>query len=166
MPAGQLLPPAGGGTFWFTARLAPAPDEETVERPVPAALPAGTVLVVEDEPVNRRIASLMLQRLGVEVRTATDGFEALALIADGGIDLVLMDMQMPGLDGPGTTQRLRAREVAEGTERTTVVALSAAAFAEDRRRCLDSGMDAFLAKPLGLEELRAALARHLVGAVA
>jgi len=123
------------------------------------------VLVVEDEPVNRRIASLMLQRLGVEVRTATDGFEALALIADGGIDLVLMDMQMPGL-GPGTTQRLRAREVAEGTERTTVVALSAAAFAEDRRRCLDSGMDAFLAKPLGLEELRAALARHLVGAVA
>lgn len=136
-----------------------------MERPVPAALPAGTVLVVEDEPVNRRIASLMLQRLGVEVRTATDGFEALALIADGGIDLVLMDMQMPGL-GPGTTQRLRAREVAEGTERTTVVALSAAAFAEDRRRCLDSGMDAFLAKPLGLEELRAALARHLVGAVA
>jgi len=132
---------------------------------VPAALPAGTVLVVEDEPVNRWIASLMLQRLGVEVRTATDGFEALALIADGGIDLVLMDMQMPGL-GPGTTQRLRAREVAEGTERTTVVALSAAAFAEDRRRCLDSGMDAFLAKPLGLEELRAALARHLVGAVA
>ena len=112
------------------------------------------VLLAEDNPVNALLARALLQREGCEVERAGSGEEALAALDRAAYDLVLMDVRMPGLDGLAATVALRARGVT-----TPVVALTANAFAEDRRACLDAGMDDFLTKPLDSNALRAALAR-------
>ena len=121
---------------------------------------SGTVLLVEDNPVNMLIAVAMLEGWGVEVEQAADGVQALALLkralATGRApDAVLMDLQMPLMSGYEATQALRALP---GTERLPVIALTAAAMVDERERASAAGMDDFLTKPIDPERLRATLA--------
>ena len=112
------------------------------------------VLLAEDNPINAMLARTLLRREGAEVEHVEDGERALQALAAGSYDIVLMDVRMPGMGGLAATRTLRARGV-----NTPVVALTATAFEDDRRACLEAGMDDFLVKPLSPEALRAALAR-------
>jgi signal transduction histidine kinase/DNA-binding response OmpR family regulator len=115
------------------------------------------VLVAEDNAVNQRVVRTMLQRLGYEPDIASDGVKAVEAVRRRQYDLILMDMQMPELDGLDATRAIRAL----GAERrdTHIVALTANAMVEDRRRCLEAGMDDFLSKPLSARRLREAIER-------
>ena len=116
------------------------------------------VLVVEDNPVNQVVIQAMIADTGASCVVATDGLEALDCLAAEPFDLVLMDMHMPGLDGPGATRELRAREGAVcGGRRTPVIAMTASTDPEERERCSASGMDGLLAKPFVLAQLRRCL---------
>ena len=121
--------------------------------PLPSRL-AGTVLVVEDNPVNRIIAEEMLESLGLDCIEAQDGVEALDVLSRRSVDLVLMDCQMPVMDGYTATQHIRAREVRQRLPRTPIVALTANAYDEDAAHALQAGMDAHLAKPYTRDQLR------------
>ena len=123
-----------------------------------ASLPTLRVLLAEDNPVNQKVALQMLRRLGCRAEVAENGRDALAAVRRQGYDVVLMDMQMPEMDGVEATRRIV--EVL-GDERPRIIGLTAAAMARDRVRCLDAGMDDFLAKPIRLDELRAALGRSV-----
>nr|WP_246221621.1 response regulator [Marichromatium bheemlicum] len=126
-----------------------------------AALPTGTrVLLVEDNLINQRLARALLERWGCEVTLAEHGAEALARFVPGRFDLVLMDMQMPVLDGLGATREIRAREADQG-RRVTIVAMTANAMASDREACLAAGMDAHVPKPLRPRQLLATLREQL-----
>ena len=114
----------------------------------------GKVLVVEDNEVNRMIARDVLQSLGLTVLEACDGEQALAVIARQPVDLVLMDCQMPVMDGYAATRELRRREARLGQRRLPVLALTADAFEEDAQRSREAGMDSHLAKPYTREQLR------------
>jgi signal transduction histidine kinase/CheY-like chemotaxis protein len=114
----------------------------------------GTVLVVEDNDVNRMIAREVLQSLGLDVLEASDGRQALDQIALNRIDVVLMDCQMPVMDGYAATQEIRLREARLGLPRLPVLALTADAFDEDAARSREAGMDAHLAKPYTRDQLR------------
>ena len=135
------------------APIRPAPVAED-ERAAPAGACGARVLLAEDNPVNAMLARALLGREGCSVERAANGEEALAALAGAPFDVILMDMRMPVLDGLEATRRLRAAGV-----RTPVVALTANAFEEDRRACLEAGMDDFLTKPIEPAALRAALAR-------
>jgi CheY-like chemotaxis protein len=115
------------------------------------------VLVVEDNPVNREVARAMLQALQVEIHTADSGLEALKRLESETFDAILMDCQMPDLDGYETTERYRVLEAATGRARTPIIALTANAQAGDAERCLAAGMDHYLSKPFTLDELGSAL---------
>ncbi len=127
----------------------------------PMALPQFPlrVLLVEDNSVNLLVAQRLLQVLGCEVETATQGEQALAALHARPFDVVLMDCQMPVLDGYDTTRRWRAHEAPRGTARLPIVAMTANAMAGDRERCLQAGMDDYLSKPINRETLQAVLAR-------
>ena len=111
------------------------------------------VLLVEDNSVNRELCLEMLSSLGCTVVTASNGEEALDILTYENFDIILMDCQMPGLDGYETTRILRDREKSKG-QRTPVVALTAYAMKEDRDKCLAAGMDDYLPKPFKLKQLR------------
>ena len=117
------------------------------------------LLVVEDNPVNRLVAERLLQREGHRVSTAESGQAALDLLEHERFDAVLMDCQMPGIDGYETTRRLRARG-----ERVPIIALTAHAMPADRQRCLDAGMDDYVTKPIDSAALAKALARQVAEA--
>ncbi|MDW8337030.1 MAG: ATP-binding protein [Tepidimonas sp.] len=164
--------PGQGSTFTVTLPLAAVADPPAAEpaQAEAAATPMQPhadearvplrILVAEDHPVNRRVIDALLRRAGHDVTFADDGRMALALAQQEAFDLVLMDMQMPVMDGLQATEALRAWEAATGRARLPVVALTANAFGEDRQRCLAAGMDDFLAKPIE----RAALQRVLAEA--
>jgi two-component system, sensor histidine kinase len=121
----------------------------------------GKVLLVEDNDVNRMIAREMLRSLGLSVVEAVDGAQALIALKDSDVDLVLMDCQMPVMDGYEATREIRRREQGEGRHPLPVLALTANAFADDAERARASGMDDHLAKPYTLDQLRQFLARWL-----
>ncbi|HET9835704.1 MAG TPA: ATP-binding protein [Rhodanobacteraceae bacterium] len=121
----------------------------------------GVVLLVEDHPVNQQVARRLLERLGLKVELAGNGAEALEKIRQQHFNLVLMDCQMPVLDGYSATRRLREHELAASVPRLPVIAMTAHAMAGDRERCLDSGMDDYLTKPLDRTLLAETLARWL-----
>jgi signal transduction histidine kinase/CheY-like chemotaxis protein/HPt (histidine-containing phosphotransfer) domain-containing protein len=125
----------------------------------PTAVPqrALRVLLAEDNVVNQRVALLMLDRLGHRADVVANGLEAVQAVMTTPYDVVLMDVQMPELDGLGATERLRSELPPERQPR--IIAMTAGALAEDRERCLAAGMDDFLSKPVRREELAAALAR-------
>lgn len=156
---------AAGCDGWLSKPVAPAalaaalsgPGPRREPAPSSAPLPAGRVLVVEDNEVNQRVLLRLLERLGQHTDVAADGLEALEATARRPYDLVLMDLQMPGMDGLAATRALREREAREGG-RLRIVALTANAYAEDRERCRAAGMDGFLAKPVSLAQLRELLA--------
>lgn len=110
------------------------------------------VLVVEDNPVNQRLVVAFLEEAGHAPVLAADGREALSALERESFDLVLMDIQMPDLDGFQTTAAIRDREEATGS-RIPILATTANATGEDRKRCLAAGMDGYLAKPIRYEEL-------------
>ena len=165
--AGAAPNPGGGSTFWFTARLRRGPpgmvpgeaEEESVEAALRREGAGRRVLLVEDEPINAEVATELLQSVGLEVVSAADGVEALAMAAVGRFDLVLMDLQMPRMDGFETTRRIRSLP---NRGRMPIVAMTANAFTEDRARCLEAGMDDFVAKPVDPPALYAAVRRWLV----
>ncbi len=115
------------------------------------------VLLVEDNVINQRICIGMLTRLGHKVQLARDGFEGVAAAKGGRFDLILMDVQMPVLDGLQATEQIRSHEVAQGLGRTPIYALTASVLTEERSACLDAGMDQVLLKPLTLDVLQRSL---------
>ncbi|MFP5429602.1 MAG: ATP-binding protein [Gammaproteobacteria bacterium] len=129
---------------------APTSDEQLVR---------ARVLIVEDNPVNQLVAAEMVKKLGLHADVAGDGAEALEALGRLPYDLVLMDCQMPVMDGFEATRRLRHRQ-AEGI-RLPVIAMTANAIRGDRERCLDAGMDDYLPKPVRVSELKAMLRRWL-----
>jgi signal transduction histidine kinase/ActR/RegA family two-component response regulator len=136
----------------------PAPQPPPAEASVPVAAPASPwqILLVEDNPTTQSLLRLLLEKAGYALTIAGNGHEALAHLAAGSFDLILMDCQMPGLDGLETTRRLRAAGVT-----VPVVALTAHARRDDADHCLAAGMDDFLAKPFRQHELYAMLQRWL-----
>ncbi len=115
------------------------------------------ILLVEDNPINQKVATSLLDRLGYRHDLAENGLEAIEALRAAPYDLVLMDVQMPEMDGLEATERIRAEWPEERQPR--IVAMTAGALAGDRERCLDAGMDDFVPKPVRLDDLRAALER-------
>jgi len=156
-----------GSTFHFTVRLAqeplspPAPDR----RPAPLRGGAGGlhVLLAEDNAVNRKVAVRLLEKRGHTVVAVEDGRQALRALDGERFDIALMDVQMPEMDGFEATAAVRARERVEGGH-LPIVALTAYAMKGDRERCLEAGMDAYVAKPVNADELFATLERLVPGA--
>jgi signal transduction histidine kinase/CheY-like chemotaxis protein/HPt (histidine-containing phosphotransfer) domain-containing protein len=120
------------------------------------------ILIAEDHDVNRILMEKLLVKRGHRTVAASTGLEAVRLAAGGAVDLVFMDCQMPGLDGYAATQRIRERE-GDGGRRVPIVAMTAHAMAGDRAKCLASGMDDYVAKPLRPDEVDEMLARWLPG---
>lgn len=151
-----------GSTFRVVLPLVAVDDEPALpggDGPRSVAGAAGRVLVVEDNPVNQLLIRHQLERLGYEPDVVGGGVEALERYQRHPPAVVLMDCQMPGLDGFATTERLRALERDEGRgRRVPVVALTANALPGERARCLRAGMDDYLAKPVGLDALGQVLA--------
>jgi CheY-like chemotaxis protein/anti-sigma regulatory factor (Ser/Thr protein kinase) len=125
-----------------------------------AMLATMKVLLVEDNAVNRIIAIKLLEQMGMEVGVAVDGQEAVDAFDSESYDLVLMDCQMPVMDGFDATVAIREREVERGGH-VPILALTASAMEADKERCLSVGMDSFLAKPFTIHQLRAAIAAQL-----
>jgi CheY-like chemotaxis protein/HPt (histidine-containing phosphotransfer) domain-containing protein len=117
-----------------------------------------TVLVVEDNEVNRRLAVKQLERLGYAAVAAAGGAQALEALEESPVSLVLMDIQMPDMDGYETTRRIRALEASRG-QRVPIVALTANARTSDRDEGIAAGMDDYISKPVMLETLRGVLER-------
>ena len=147
-----------GSTFWFEVPFEPAgapvvSGDADLQKRASYSVGSLQVLVVEDNPINRAVISDQLGRLGHAVVAVETGYAALERLASPGIDLVLMDMQMPGISGPDTTRRLRAA----GCD-LPVIGVTANASIEDRRSCEDAGMTGFLPKPVTLQRLAEAIA--------
>ena len=121
------------------------------------------ILLAEDNLINQRVCEEMLRRLGVNVETVTDGHQAVAAVAEQRYDAVLMDCQMPELDGYRATAQIRAQERSLGRDRVPIIALTAHAMDGDRETCIEAGMDDYLAKPFRLSGLREVLVRWLPG---
>jgi len=149
-----------GATFYFTIPVVtmaefPPPACRAPEAP-PTDLPPLRVIVAEDNPVNRVVALTFLRRLGYQADSAVNGLELLAAMERSAYDVVFMDMQMPEMDGIEATRRVRQQF--EGRQ-PRIVAMTAAAFPEDRARCLEAGMDDFISKPMDMVDLAQALCR-------
>jgi len=138
------------------ALLVSADDEQPAATLPPLHL---RVLLVEDNTVNRMVAEQLLRVFQCEVRNAADGEQALAALRQGGVDIVLMDCQMPVLDGYTATRHWRAEEAETGRARLPIIAMTANAMAGDRERCLQAGMDDYLSKPIARATLHALLQR-------
>ncbi len=153
--------PGRGSTFWVTVPLArgqetrPAPAKDGGDARLP---PRTRVLVAEDNPVNQEVVLATLRDAGVAADLAENGAEAVAMAGRMDYDLILMDMQMPVMDGLEATRVLRATP---RNARTCIIAMTANAFDEDRRRCLAAGMDGYLAKPVAPDDLVAAMMRWI-----
>jgi CheY-like chemotaxis protein len=154
-----------GSCFWFTipARcpaanvIAPVLERECTVEVAPASTTALSILVAEDNPVNRMLATKLLEKMGCTVEVACDGVEAVQMALRGNYDLIFMDCFMPNMDGYAATAELR-RCRANGPH-VPIVALTASAMVEDRAVCLEAGMDDYLSKPIEFEALRAVLRR-------
>jgi len=133
-----------------------APVEPAAPAPAPAPAARVRVLLVEDNPINQEVATLQLARAGAEVVVAEDGLVALEVLEQQRFDLVLMDCQMPRMDGYAATRALRQRPWGAALP---VVALTANAMQGDRERCLHAGMDDYLSKPVRQHELEAMISR-------
>jgi len=147
-------------SFELAPTLAPAPvvpDETPARRADGARL---SVLLVEDNDINQEVARAILESAGHRVELANDGADALGRTARKRYDCILMDCQMPVMDGLEATRRMRIAEAGERRPRTPVIALTANAMAGERERCLQAGMDDFLAKPFTMNALLAVVARN------
>jgi signal transduction histidine kinase/ActR/RegA family two-component response regulator len=151
--------PGRGSAFHFLLDLEVAGAAEETHAVTPKSAPAGaklSALLVEDNAVNRLLATRLLEKQGHRVTAVVDGVAAVAAIAAETFDVVLMDIQMPVMNGFEATAAVRAREAGTG-RRLPIVAMTAHAMAEDRQRCLDAGMDGYVTKPIDVNELMAAI---------
>jgi signal transduction histidine kinase/DNA-binding NarL/FixJ family response regulator len=142
----------------------PAVNEPNPNQPKPAAPSVATILVAEDNPVNQKVTLLQLRNLGYTADVVANGRDALHALRAKSYALVLMDAQMPEMDGIEATRRIRAAEKSAEpgfAARIPIVAMTANAMSGDREMCLDAGMDDYLAKPVRPEALREVLARYL-----
>ena len=160
--------PGQGSTFWFEVPFAPATRAivESAPTATARALPRlhGHVLLAEDNAVNEVVAGAMLESFGLRVSVAQNGRQALEAVAAQAFDVVLMDCQMPEMDGFEAARRIRRREAEKGVPaaaRQTIVAVTANAIEGDRERCLAAGMDDYLSKPFSKADLHALLSRWL-----
>ena len=135
-----------------------APVEGTVSASLPSSGEGAPVLLVEDNVINQRVATRMLERLGCVVEVAGDGNEAVAAVARGTYRIILMDCQMPGMDGYEATACIRKTEKGASIP---IVALTAGAMDGDRRRCLEAGMDDYITKPITPSDLRRAVQKWI-----
>ncbi|WP_412478468.1 response regulator [Azonexus sp. IMCC34839] len=156
-----------GSTFWFSVRL-----EKGAGKQVPTEVACGEkaeerlkqefigtrILLAEDEPINREIATMMLDDVGFVVDSAQNGREAVELADEHDYGLILMDMQMPEMDGLEATRHIRQRAL---HQRTPILAMTANAFSQDKERCLEAGMDDFITKPVNPERLYSILLHWL-----
>ncbi|MEI8299432.1 MAG: response regulator [Pseudomonadota bacterium] len=152
--AGAQSEPGVGSTFWFTARLrktvsaSPASIHQALNDVTDALIQAHSysrILLVEDDPMSREVAEALLGTVALTVDIAHDGIEAVQMAEKFSYDLVLMDVQMPDMDGLEATRRIR--RLADG-QTLPIIALTANAFSRDRTACLDAGMDAVITKPI------------------
>jgi two-component system, sensor histidine kinase len=156
--------PQGGARFVLTVPLAPTERVVTTYAPLEAPQRAelrGHVLLAEDNPVSALVAETMLQQAGLKVDVVDNGLDAVNRTAAHTYDLVLMDCQMPGMDGFVATAQIRQREQATGARRVPIVALTANALDSDRQRCIEVGMDEHLAKPFREDALTHLLERYV-----
>jgi two-component system, sensor histidine kinase len=150
----QLLATLAG----VLAGVAPA----AVETPaIPLPRPGARVLLVEDNPINQQVVLLLLESLGCRVDLAQDGAQAVERAGRERYDLVLMDCQMPRMDGYDATRAIRRHDGENGGGRTPIIALTAHALSGDRAKCFEAGMDDFLSKPVSLQELQAAVGKWI-----
>ncbi|HVF17792.1 MAG TPA: ATP-binding protein [Steroidobacteraceae bacterium] len=168
--AGVNSQEGAGSTFWVTARVQTVTPLQKVEVPAHAdisetmavrMLYRARILVAEDNAVNEKVVLRVLQKLGYFADAVRDGRAAVNAWASGSYDLILMDCQMPELDGYEATREIRRRE-GQG-KRIPIVALTAHAMKDDDMRCRDAGMDDYLTKPLDRSLLERCLARHVIG---
>ena len=122
------------------------------------------LLFVDDDPILREFAQVNLASPSARIETAADGAEALERLAAADYDIVLLDLEMPVLDGFEASRRIRAIELSEGWPPVAIIALTASAFADDRARSLAAGMDEHMAKPLRSDQLAAVMQRLLPAA--
>lgn len=175
--AGVTSSPGNGSRFWFTIRvpvasvptkgLMPTPHSQNIAYPrgdSPAKL-MGHALIVEDNAINRTVQETLLKRLGLTTQMVVDGQEAVDAITSGqAFDLILMDMQMPRLNGLEATKRIREWEIENQKAPSRIIAITANAYEDDRRHCLEVGMDDFIAKPIIFSDLQRVLSKRLPSA--
>jgi signal transduction histidine kinase/ActR/RegA family two-component response regulator len=159
--------PGVGSTFWFTARLKKKDEQEEILKEAAITDPEGLisrlykgrrVLVVDDDPMNREVAMIQLEATGLFVDTAQDGEEAITMAQELIYAVILMDMQMPNVDGLEATRQIRLLPT---NQHTPIIAMTANAFAEDKSRCLEAGMNDFLIKPFDPNLLFATLLKWI-----
>lgn len=153
--------PGKGSRFWFRIRAKKLANQSpSIAMPPPHsnatnARLSGTVLVADDNQLNRRVIQLALTKMGLKVIEAENGRQAVELLSGKtGIDLILMDVCMPEMDGIEATKLIRQTQAANAERRCTIIAFTANAYDDDRQLCLEAGMDDFLAKPIKIDELR------------
>ena len=161
--------PGRGSCFHFSlpaemvvAQKSPASEGKPVDaRRNPDAGAGQHILLVEDNPVNQKLALMLLERHGYHVTLADDGQKALEVMMDGHFDVILMDMQMPVMDGIEATAEIRQLEASRGKTRTPIIAMTANAMQGDRERCIEAGMDDYITKPIRADQLFSTLASWL-----
>jgi signal transduction histidine kinase/CheY-like chemotaxis protein len=156
-----------GSTFWFTVRLGKTPDavlpvptvaQGRAEARLKTQFPGARILLAEDEPINLEVSRGLLEDAGLKVDAAEDGAIAVAMTKQNRYDLILMDMQMPNLNGVDATRAIRALP---GYENTPILAMTANAFYEDRQVCIEAGMNDHIGKPVDPDKLFETLLKWL-----
>ena len=168
-----------GSRFWFripsqlveqptpnqtTAAPPAVPTTQSAKQSAESALPKlhGKILITEDDPTNREVLQYMLQQLELEHTSVENGLLAFEYLREStDIDLVLMDMQMPVMDGLGSTRAIRQWEQQEGLKRLPIIAITANAYTENQQACLQAGMDDFITKPISIDNLGKVLSNYL-----